>query len=545
MLFYLLKSSACLLAFYLFYRVVLEKESLHHTKRFYLMAALLLSFCIPLITFSEYVQVDYPLTQNASFIDESGAVLPSSNKTFDWDRVAWGIYMIGLALFGTKFLYNLFEVIFRIKHNPTLKKGSLFHVLIQKDIVPHTFFNYLFFNYDEYEENRIPKEVFLHEEAHAHQKHSLDIIFIELLQVLFWFNPLLFLYKRNIKLNHEFLADNAVLKQGIETSTYQNLILHYSSSTHGSTMTHAFNYSSTRLTNLFFINHFGQVKKRFTLMKTQTSKRSIWIKSFLILPLVSILLYSFSERVTIARETKYPPKQLIDDKVEHYNLLARHYANDIAFYSKYPNEKEYSELLSNYKNLEDLYHNFTEEEINALEIAAPKQPPLRQKEKLIENNVQGASKKELSEYDTLARKYNAQSEKNRFYIKKEVERMKYIFSIMTKEQRRVAEPFPTLAPMPDPPPPPPPAPSAPKVNFETPKAVSPAPPPSPPPSPEEHLKEMGAKGAKFYFEGKEIYLMDALKLLRTQKKIHISSKETDTLTPMVFLSIKPLTPDDC
>ncbi|HBY69604.1 MAG TPA: peptidase M56, partial [Flavobacteriaceae bacterium] len=77
--------------------------------------------------------------------------------------------------------------------------------------------------------NEIPEEVLLHEHAHAKQMHSVDILFIELLHVLFWFNPLFIFLKRSMKLNHEFLADRAVLKQGAETSVYQKLLLAYSS----------------------------------------------------------------------------------------------------------------------------------------------------------------------------------------------------------------------------------------------------------------------------------------------------------------------------
>ena len=98
----------------------------------------------------------------------------------------------------------------------------------------------------------------LHEQAHASQKHTADILFIEVLKVVFWFNPLFYLYKKEIKLNHEFLADRAVLKKGLDASVYKELLLSFSSNQNNLSLVNAINYSS--------------IKKRFTVMKKQTSK---------------------------------------------------------------------------------------------------------------------------------------------------------------------------------------------------------------------------------------------------------------------------------
>jgi len=138
--------------------------------------------------------------------------------------------------------------------------------------------------------------VILHEQTHATQKHSLDILFIELLQIVFWFNPFLYFIKHSIKLNHEFLADRAVLNKGIATSTYQNILLAFSSNAHTPPLANSINYSSTRLIELFTKQSFGQVKKRFTIMKTHTSKRAVWLRTLLLLPLITLVLYGFSNR---------------------------------------------------------------------------------------------------------------------------------------------------------------------------------------------------------------------------------------------------------
>src|SRR5690606_3931766 len=124
------------------------------------------------------------------------------------------------------------------------------------------------------------------EYVHAKQKHSIDILVVELLQIVFWFNPLLYLIKRSVKLNHEFLADRAVLNRGTDTAAYQNILLAFSSHATTPTLANSINYSF--------------IKKRFTVMKKQTSTQAIWLRSLLLVPLVAILMYGFSTREVVA-----------------------------------------------------------------------------------------------------------------------------------------------------------------------------------------------------------------------------------------------------
>jgi hypothetical protein len=106
--------------------------------------------------------------------------------------------------------------------------------------------------------------------------------------VLLWFNPLIYIIKHAIKLNHEFLADQGVLQKGINTNTYQEIILAFSSNAVQPQLANAINYSL--------------IKKRFTVMKTQTTKRGIWLRSLILLPLLAIMLYSFSDTKVIEKD---------------------------------------------------------------------------------------------------------------------------------------------------------------------------------------------------------------------------------------------------
>lgn len=288
MLIYLLKSTACLALFLAFYKVFLEQEQMHLFKRFYLLAIIFISVSIPAIVFTEYIQIQEPLTTNTSYstlpdLEQSDAAI-NPNKPFNWSVVAWGLYGLGLLVFGTKFVRNIIQIYRRISINTKIKSTSNIKVLMEKPTVPHTFFHFIFLNKKKYLDRLIPASVLLHEETHAQQKHSVDVLLAELLQVLFWFNPLIYVLNHAIKLNHEFLADQAVIREGTNLSDYQRTIVHYSS-IHQPALANAINYSS--------------IKKRFTVMKKQTSKQSVLLRSVLLLPLIILLLYGFTETKTI------------------------------------------------------------------------------------------------------------------------------------------------------------------------------------------------------------------------------------------------------
>ena len=285
MLLYILKSATCLAILLAFYKIFLERENMHTFKRFYLLGSLLAAFTIPFITFVAYVEI--PVVTNIIEQSNSNVPLISSVGQEQFPKnylptILWSIYGIGIVVFGFNFIKNLFQIIQRIQKNPKYKINRITNVLLLDRIIPHTFFNYIFLNKHKFEAKEIPSEVLLHEETHAKQKHSLDVLFIEFMQVLFWFNPLMYFMKKAIKLNHEFLADREVLDHGIIPSLYQSILLEFSSSSLQPQLANSINYSS--------------IKKRFTVMKTKTSKKGILIRSLLLLTLLSTLVYGFSQK---------------------------------------------------------------------------------------------------------------------------------------------------------------------------------------------------------------------------------------------------------
>ncbi|WP_430965662.1 M56 family metallopeptidase [Spongiimicrobium sp. 2-473A-2-J] len=549
MLDYLLNSGACLALFFLFYKLLLERQHMNVFKRYYLLGALLVSLGIPLLTFTIYLE---PASQLAPVLLESanGTVepVPTDLDTLNLPLILWSIYGVGVALFSFRFVKNLLQLRRRIKHNPKQKVNRITQVLHTEPLVPHTFFNYVFLNREKFETRQIPREVMMHEEIHARQKHSLDILCIELVQLLFWFNPFIYLLKRAIKLNHEFLADSEVVQKGIEPAVYQKTILSFSSNTYQPVLANAINYSS--------------IKKRFTVMKTKTSKRAIWIRSFLTLPLLALLLSSFSQKNYVqepsaAIATHNHPIQ--EEKastqvVAEYNSLAKAY-NVVPLD---PRKVRSEDLL----RMGHIYALMTPVQRKTAEpLPTHVAPPVVPQEK--------ATPAMVAEYNALAKKYNAMPKEHMRILGSEVERMRYIYDLMTAAQRQDAEPFPEL---PEPPPPPAPplvdevvvevapviSPSAqevvyvrptlapePEVNVVAPISpksvrvlVDPSP-PAPAKSPKDFIEEMAEKNAEFYHNGKKISASKALKIYREAKGLHLRARHTGLKRPIVELSSEP------
>lgn len=285
--------------FLLFYKFLLEKESIHHFKRFFLLLALMGSFIIPSIVFTEYIET-VPTNISTQVLNietptETEPVVQEIEKTpLNWSLILWSVYGIGVVGFGFRFIRHLYQIWSRIRNNTRLKQPFNIKVLLLESLPPHTFFNYIFLNKQKYEANSIPNVVLIHEETHSAQKHSLDVLFIEFIQVIFWFNPIIHFYKICIKLNHEFLADRAVLNGQEDHLNYQKTLLSYLSNnsfnTHKSIgIANAINYSS--------------IKKRFIIMKKQTSKKGIVLRSLLLPPILALMLYGFSQKNVVSQNT--------------------------------------------------------------------------------------------------------------------------------------------------------------------------------------------------------------------------------------------------
>ena len=185
MIAYIIKSVLCLLILWGFYKIALEQQAAHELKRFYLLGCLILALVLPLITLSYSVEVEPQLINETVASDnfELTEVATPSEKPINWTPIILGtIYTVGVLIFGFRFLSNLYSLREKVTHNERVKTKSHINVLLLEKVVPHSFLNYIFLPKTDYKNNAIAPEVLAHEQAHVSQKHSWDILFIEILQ---------------------------------------------------------------------------------------------------------------------------------------------------------------------------------------------------------------------------------------------------------------------------------------------------------------------------------------------------------------------------
>lgn len=212
------------------YHIFLKREKMHRFNRFYLLFALALSLGVPFITIEiAGTVISKPITLAAMPFKEvvvQQAQVIASKKSTDYVVIAlWSLYSIVTLFLAARFVKNIRHFMRKAKQNPQVQYEKATLVLLPEKILPHTFLNYIFISKEDYDNNAIENELYTHELTHVKQKHTLDILFIEVLKTVFWFNPLLYFYKRSIQLNHEFLADEKVVSSFNDTVFYQKLLL--------------------------------------------------------------------------------------------------------------------------------------------------------------------------------------------------------------------------------------------------------------------------------------------------------------------------------
>ena len=322
---YIYKSSLVLFLFYVFYKVFLENEKMHMFNRFYLLFALLLSINIPFLNIKTETEIPFQILRiKASETNSINQNLPILNN-YNWKTILVTLSIIMTILFIIRFIKNLTSLYKRIKVNQSIIYKNTKIILLDDVVIPYSFFNHIFINKKEFQSNKIQEEILSHELVHVHQKHSLDIIFIELLKALFWFNPIIYAYKKAIQLNHEFLADEHVINKHKNISFYQTLLLENQAIT-----------TSNLASNLNYLT----TKKRIIMMTKITSEKNIFLRKTLVLP---VLLLSFTiSCVKDNNSSKVKESRKLEVIAStHENITKPDFKNDAGNFSKY--------ILSNYQ----------------------------------------------------------------------------------------------------------------------------------------------------------------------------------------------------
>lgn len=280
---YLAKSSISVILLYAVYWLFLRKETFFVLNRFYLILMVGFSLILPLIPFKwsagespgGLVTLLEPVIITPDILKET--IINHLQLLEVWVVV----YFTGVILFLARFFLQLAQL-FLIKHRygSALENGQRV-VIVDRGYAPFSFFNLVFLNKNVLKSESI-EAILEHERVHINQLHSLDMILVEIATAVQWFNPIIWLTRREMKTIHEYLADDAVLQNGISRSSYQQMILDETMGVRVNGLTNNFNVSL--------------LKKRIVMITKQKSNH--WAKGKLLfaLPALLLVLLVFSAR---------------------------------------------------------------------------------------------------------------------------------------------------------------------------------------------------------------------------------------------------------
>lgn len=298
---YFIKSSGLIAVFYLAYYFLLRKETFFNSNRWFLLGGLMTSLLLPLWYFKKIILVESPKISMEDLMAYSQATSKTIQdvpvvEAFDWLQCIWVSYAIIVCALVIKILFNLFSLFRMLYQQQVVKKESFKLINLNKNIAPFSFFNYIVFNANLYTQEEL-QSILLHEKIHSREKHSLDVLIAKFFCIIFWFNPFIWLYKKAIIQNLEFIADYKAIKQLENKKSYQHTLL--------KVVSHQYNLSIT--------NNFYQslIKKRIVMLNTNQSQKKNVIKYAFILPILVGFIFLFQIK-TIAQEQKSVIKSSIE-----------------------------------------------------------------------------------------------------------------------------------------------------------------------------------------------------------------------------------------
>ncbi|WP_372753415.1 carboxypeptidase-like regulatory domain-containing protein [Labilibaculum sp.] len=284
---YLLNASAGISLFYIAYWLFLRKEIFHLANRCFLVAALIAAILLPLFPLQYSVFVEPQNTtrafQTISNTFKNIPVVTQSEtlaNSFNWQHVLGVVYTTGAIIFLLRLLIQASVLLHLILKNRIKLIYNMRIVENEKYGLPFSFFNIVFINPRFHIQNELP-EILAHEKVHIRENHWFDLLFIELLTVIFWFNPFIWFFERSIKQNHEYLADKGVLAQGHTVARYQAILVNQ-----------LMGMQIIGVTNNL---NFALNANRLKMMTKKKTSNKRWIRFIWVIPVVALLLFAFAE----------------------------------------------------------------------------------------------------------------------------------------------------------------------------------------------------------------------------------------------------------
>ncbi|MGN7787949.1 energy transducer TonB [Niabella sp. 22666] len=322
MITYLIQMIACSGILYTYYYFFLRNEKFHQYNRFYLLTAMALSLLLPLLKIPVTVK-DADTSPVYTFVSAGEAVVVTAvEKRFDYALLLYIIY-------GCMVLWMLFRLVKAISAIIRIKRAA--HTEIIEDIwlvktphpdAPFSFLKWLFWNERIEPASEEGIHMFKHEMYHIRSKHSLDLLFMEVIVSICWFNPFFYLYRKEVKTIQEFLADRHAAANS-DHASYAELLL-----------MRAIGNKHQQLINPFFHN---QLKRRITMLTSSKKPQYQWLRKLLVLPVattaIALFAFTYEKEIEPGNDKKaLSSAPILDNQV---STITKHNHDSIPFTKKY------------------------------------------------------------------------------------------------------------------------------------------------------------------------------------------------------------------
>lgn len=323
LLLYILKSTICLILFYLGFKALLSNDTFFRFNRWVLLVGIATCILLPAIKIqtSEPLLIQQPiihlekmiageetvvtyLSDNNPEVDMIPVVTPA--KMIDWGQIIALLYWAGFIFCLMTTLLSFRKMFVLIRSGRKLQQGRYTLILVPSCVSPFSWGRYIILSEEDYEKH--PDEILTHEMMHLKSHHSIDLLFMECILWLHWFNPAIWLLKRELKDIHEYQADKGVLTQGVDATKYQLLLVKKAVGSSLYTLANSFNHS--------------KIKKRITMMLKGKSNNWARLKLLLLVPVGLIVLNAFArpevnrqlETLVQSKDKETPPEEQQDMK---------------------------------------------------------------------------------------------------------------------------------------------------------------------------------------------------------------------------------------
>ncbi|MDO6489966.1 MULTISPECIES: M56 family metallopeptidase [unclassified Cellulophaga] len=293
-LIFIAKSSLVIALFFICFQMFLRNETFFKANRLFLLAGIFVAMVFPFLIITKVVFINAPIVD---FNKLSNTVVNNSSiENINWWLVVLSVYVVGCVFFLGRFLVQLASLFSLINKGTSTRVGRYKMVEVTADTSAFSFFNFIVYNPNLHTANEL-KTIIKHEELHAKQKHSLDMLLTHLLCVLQWANPFAWWYKKMVSVNLEYLVDDAIVSHQ-NKKEYQYLLLQQS----------VHSMASLSVTNTFFNS---LVKKRIVMLNKSKSRKESILKMGLVVPMLFCAVVVFNTE-TIA-QSKPVSNDLVSD----------------------------------------------------------------------------------------------------------------------------------------------------------------------------------------------------------------------------------------